>query len=243
MTDARLLIIDDDVELCDLLREYLEGQKFLVEAVHDGESGAAVALEARHDLIILDVMLPGISGFEALRRLRGRINTPVLMLTARGEDEDRIVGLELGADDYMPKPCNPRELAARIRAILRRVNDPTRSQPSPAAPARIVVEDVGINVASRETQLDDQPIALTSSEFDLLTLLLRSAGSVVERSDLFRKVLDREPDPFDRSIDMHISHLRRKLGPRKDGTMRIKAVRSVGYLYAVDAPVAPPSED
>ncbi|MCB9854983.1 MAG: response regulator transcription factor [Phycisphaerales bacterium] len=242
MSDANLLIIDDDVELCDLVREYLAGQGFSVDAAHDGETGAAIALESRHDLIILDVMLPGIDGFEALKRLRGRINTPVLMLTARGEDIDRIVGLELGADDYLAKPCNPRELAARVRAILRRVNDPQRRQPPPSS-ARIVIEDVAVNVSSREAQLDGEPIALTSSEFDLLTLLLRHAGAVVERGDLFRKVLDREPDPFDRSIDMHVSHLRKKLGPRKDGTLRIKAVRSVGYLYAVDTPPAQAPED
>lgn len=242
MTDAKLLLIDDDIELCDLIREFLTGEGFSVETVHDGESGANIALENRHDLVILDVMLPGIDGFEALRRLRGRLNTPVLMLTARGDDDERIVGLELGADDYLPKPCNPRELAARIRAILRRAANPARLQSPGTAPSRIVVEDVAVNEASREATLAGAPLALTSSEFDLLTLLLRSAGHVVDRGDLFRKVLDREPDPFDRSIDMHVSHLRRKLGPRKDGTMRIKAVRSVGYLYAVDTPVTKPNE-
>ncbi|HPF41192.1 MAG TPA: response regulator transcription factor [Phycisphaerae bacterium] len=241
MTDANLLIVDDDVELCELVREYLAGQGFHVDAAHDGERGAAIALEGRHDLIILDVMLPGIDGFEALRRLRGRVNTPILMLTARGDDVDRIIGLELGADDYLAKPCNPRELAARVRAILRRVHDPARLMAAPSN-ARIEVEDVTVNVASREAQLAGEPLSLTSSEFDLLTLLLRNAGAVVERGELFRRVLDRDGDPFDRSIDMHISHLRRKLGPRQDGTMRIKAVRSVGYLYAVDSPVSTAQE-
>lgn len=225
----RLLMIDDDLELSELLTEFLSAEGFAVETAHDGEMGAKKATEGGFALIVLDVMLPGLNGFEVLRRIRAANRTPVLMLTARGDDVDRIVGLELGADDYLPKPFNPRELVARIRAILRR----TQPQPaSTAQPERLTVADVALDFGTRTVRRNGELIDLTSVEFDLLALFLREAGRVVSREDLAEKVLGREFSPFDRSIDMHVSNLRRKLGHELNGIERIKAVRGAGYIYA-----------
>lgn len=241
----RILLIDDDTELCALVEEFLSNQGFAVESVHNGRIGAARALSAENDLVVLDVMLPEMDGFEVLKRVRTDSDVPILMLTARGEDEDRIVGLELGADDYLSKPFNPRELAARISAILKRARrSKATDQPDQAEP--ITVGDVTLIPATREVTRTGETIKLTTAEFDLLALLLRKAGTVVERGELFRGVLDREPDPFDRSIDMHVSHLRKKLGHSHLGTERIKSIRSVGYIYtmvdAEDQPQSVPSE-
>ncbi len=228
MCADQLLIIDDDLELCELVKEYLGSQAFSVETVHEGSTGVERALSGAHQLIVLDVMLPRMDGFEVLRRIRERSMTPVLMLTARGEDIDRIVGLELGADDYLPKPFNPRELAARIRAIIRRASGrelDTRGRD------RMVVGDVELDLAARQVRCRGRLVQLTGAEFDLLETLLRSAGAVVDRRKLFRTVLDRDPIPLDRSIDMHVSHLRKKLGHLHGGNERIKAVRGVGYIY------------
>lgn len=225
----RLLMIDDDLELSELLTEFLSAEGFAVETASDGEAGAKKAVEGAFALIVLDVMLPGLNGFEVLRRIRAANRTPVLMLTARGDDVDRIVGLELGADDYLPKPFNPRELVARIRAILRRANP----EPTPTAqPERLTVADITLDFGTRTVRRAGELIELTGVEFDLLAVLLVEAGHIVSREDLAKKVLGREFSPFDRSIDMHVSNLRRKLGHQLNGIERLKAVRGAGYLYA-----------
>jgi two-component system response regulator CpxR len=219
----RILLIDDDVELCALLDELLSREGFEVKMEHDGERGLERAQAGGFDLIVLDVMLPRLDGFEVLRRLRQSSVVPVLMLTARGEDVDRIVGLELGADDYLPKPFNPRELTARIRAILRRME----SKPA-ADPRRIEVNGVLLDPGSREVFKDGARVETTTYEFDILETLMRSAGHVVSRDELMESLYNRKATPFDRSIDMHISHLRRKL--EADRTL-FKTVRGVGYQF------------
>jgi two-component system response regulator CpxR len=223
----KILIIDDDEELCELVSEYLTVEGFEVEAVNDGESGLKEAESGKYDLAILDVMLPKMNGFEVLRHLRQKSRVPVLMLTARGDDMERIVGLEIGADDYLPKPFNPRELVARLRAILRRVGDGTERDGSEP----VHVDDVELNPKSRTATVAGEELPLTSVEFDLLNALLKSAGSVIRKEDLSEEVLGRKLSPFDRSLDMHISNLRKKLGARDDGSDRIKTIRSVGYIY------------
>ena len=222
----RILLIDDDVELCELVAEFLEGEGFDLEVAYDGVSGLDQAQNEIYDLIILDVMLPGLTGFEVLRRFREHSTVPVLMLTARGEEVDRIVGLEMGADDYLPKPFNPRELAARIRAILR------RTEATPERSEKVSVDDVVIHLGSRAVLVDDTEVVLTGVEFSLLETLMRSAGSVVSRNELSEAALYRRANSFDRSLDVHISNLRRKLGPAPGGGDRIKTVRGVGYQYA-----------
>lgn len=227
----RVLVIDDDVELCELLAQYLKAEGFDLEAVTSGEQGVARALSGEHALVVLDVMLPGMQGFEVLRQIRAQSHIPVLMLTARGDDLDRILGLEMGADDYLPKPFNPRELAARIRAILRRA----KPQPSELAlqlPEPILLGDLEIDNGARVVRRGGERLNLTTVEFQLLEVLLRSAGRVVTREVLVREVLGRDFSPFDRSIDVHVSNLRKKLGLHHDGTERIKGVRGFGYLYA-----------
>ncbi len=229
----RILVIDDDMELCELLTDYLVPEGFDVEAVHDSNKGIERALSGDHDFIVLDVMLPGVNGFEVLRALRKSSNIPVLMLTARGEDVDRIVGLEMGADDYLPKPFNPRELVARIRAIQRR-GETKRDEKEQAGPAeQIAVGDVDLDAGARTVRKTGKTVDLTAVEFDLLEMLLRSAGHILPRKDLVSKVLGRGLDPFDRSIDVHISSLRKKLGHKVKGVERIKTIRGIGYLYAL----------
>lgn len=223
---TKILLVDDDVELCELVEEYLGGEGFDLEIVHDGSAGLDRALSGGFDLVILDVMLPGLSGFDVLRRLRERNPVPVLMLTARGDEVDRIVGLELGADDYLPKPFNPRELAARIRAILRRV------EIAPDDPTVLVVGDLEVDLGARSVRVEGSEVELTGVEFSLIETLVRSAGSVVSRDELSRAALYRRASAFDRSLDVHISNLRRKLGPQPGGGERIKTVRGVGYQYA-----------
>ncbi len=225
--DNKILIIDDDEELCELVAEYLTVEGFETSAVHDGESGLAKALEGEFDLAILDVMLPKMNGFDVLRQLREVSQLPVLMLTARGDDMERIVGLEIGADDYLPKPFNPRELVARLRAILRRVNPDMESGENES----ISVEDVTLSMSLRSVEVGGEPVSVTSIEFALLAELLRNAGKVSKKEDLSESVLERSLSPYDRSLDMHISNLRKKLGPREDGTDRIKTIRSTGYIY------------
>ena len=225
---SKVLIIDDDEELCDLVSEYLTVEGFEVEAVHNGEGGLAKAVSGDYDMAILDVMLPKMNGFDVLRNLREKSRLPVLMLTARGEDMERIVGLEIGADDYLPKPFNPRELVARMRAILRRIT----TEGMGVAPAeKLRVDDLEISASSRSAKLNGAEVGLTSVEFDLLTALVREAGKIVKKEDLSENVLERSLSPYDRSLDMHISNLRKKLGLRGDGSDRIKTVRSVGYIY------------
>lgn len=229
------MIVDDDLQLCELLTRFLGAEGLKVRSVATGAEGVDCALSGGYDLVVLDVMLPGLDGFEVLRRIRARSNIPILMLTARGEDLDRILGLEIGADDYLPKPFNARELAARVRAILRRAR---------AADAGIRVQgavpisagDLYLNAAARTVHRGTQAINLTTVEFDVLEKLMRSAGRVVGRDELTREVLGREFSPFDRSIDTHIWNLRRKVGPYDDGSERIKGIRGVGYLLAVAKP-------
>jgi len=219
-----ILVIDDDRELCELVMEYLEPEGFKIETAHDGSQGVQKALSGEYALIVLDVMLPRLNGFEVLRQIRARSRTPALMLTARGQDVDRIVGLELGADDYLPKPFNPRELLARIRAILR------RARPAPAPREVLSVGDLELDTGARVVRRAGKPVELTSVEFSLLEVLLRGVGRIVSREELSRAVLGREFAPYDRTVDMHISKLRKKLGTRT-GTERIQTVRSAGYIY------------
>src|ERR1700681_124411 len=224
-----VLVVDDDIELCALVQEYLTAEGFSLKAVHDGEQGLRKATAGEYLLAVLDVMLPGINGFEVLRRIRSVSKIPVLLLTARGEDVDRIVGLEIGADDYLPKPFNPRELVARIRAVLRR----TRADGSGSAgtPEMVSVGDVELDPATRTVRLEGKPVELTSVEFNLLEVLLREAGRVVPRERLVNAVLSRKFSPFDRSIDMHVSKVRKKLGDTESDE-HIKTVRGVGYIFA-----------
>jgi two-component system, OmpR family, response regulator CpxR len=225
----RILVIDDDIDLCELLTDYLTKEGFAVDVAHNGEEGATRALSGDYALAVLDVMLPGINGFEVLRRLRAGSVTPVLMLTARGDDVDRIVGLEMGADDYLPKPFNPRELVARIRAVQRR---------AAAAPATgtasgeaLAVGDVTLDLGARTVHVGGAPVELTSVEFSLLLVFIRLAGQVVSREELSLQALGRELNAYDRSIDVHVSSLRRKLGAAGEDSERIKTVRGIGYFY------------
>ncbi len=223
----RVLIVDDDVELCELVSEYLGGEGFEVETVHDGNEGLKRALSGEHVLIVLDIMLPGMNGLDVLRNLRKQSRIPVLILTARGDDVDRIVGLEIGADDYLPKPFNPRELMARVRAILRR----SQADSQAAAGEKVTVGDVELDPASRVVRRAGDPVELTSVEFALLEALMRAAGQVVTRETLAQNVLGRRFMPYDRSIDVHVSKLRRKLGDQTADAERIKTIRGVGYVF------------
>ena len=225
----RVLIVDDDIELCGLVSEYLAPEGFRVESVHDGETGLQRAQSGNYLMVILDVMLPGMSGFDVLRRVRATSRIPVLLLTARGEDVDRIVGLEIGADDYLPKPFNPRELVARIRAVLRRMGSDRRGNVRP--PEILRIGDIELDPATRTVKHAGLPVDLTSVEFNLLEVLLREAGRVVTREELVSAVLSRKFSPFDRSIDMHVSKVRKKLGG-SDDSEHIKTVRGVGYIFA-----------
>lgn len=228
---SNILLIDDDVDLCELLNDLLVRDGFEVEAVHNGLDGVDKALSGRYALAVLDVMLPGMNGFEALRKIRSSSRIPVLMLTARGEDVDRIVGLEIGADDYLPKPFNPRELIARIRAVLRRAESAAQPQ---IDQSRVIVDDIELIPGTRTVRCSGQAVDLTSVEFSILECLLRQAGRVVSRDDLVRQALGRDLTVYDRSIDVHMSSLRKKLGQRRDKTERIKTVRNIGYLYSAE---------
>ena len=223
-----VLIIDDDTELCELVTEYLEDEGFAVDSVHDGAAGVERCLATDPELVILDVMLPGLGGFAALAKIRETSKVPVIMLTARGEDVDRIVGLEMGADDYLPKPFNPRELVARIRAILRRTGERVEVDDEASV---VTVGDLEMDLGTRGVRCASGEVNLTGAEFAVLETLVRSAGNVVGRDDLSRKALGRRASAFDRSLDVHLSNLRRKLGPLPDGGERIKTVRGVGYQY------------
>lgn len=230
----RVLVIDDDVELCKLVTRYLSQEGFQIASVHVGASGAEQALSGNYALIVLDVMMPGVNGFDVLRRIRAESRIPVLMLTAKGDALDRVLGLEMGADDYLAKPFNPQELAARIRAILRRAK-PDAGDNSHARAIPIVVGDVEMDCGARVVRRGHEIVNLTTVEFDLLEALLHAAGQVVGREKLTRDVLGRDFSPFDRSIDTHVCNLRKKIGLLADGTERIKGVRGIGYLYAVSS--------
>jgi DNA-binding response OmpR family regulator len=218
----QLLLIDDDIELCAMLGEYLDPEGFTVTVLHDGVSGAQAALSGAFDAVVLDVMMPRLNGIDALRHIRMSSSVPVLMLTAKGDDVDRIIGLELGADDYLPKPFNPRELVARLRAILRRgvnASDITRVNAGPLV----------VRPGERTAEWHGRLLDLTSTEFNLLEILARRAGHVVSKDDLAEQALGRKLTRFDRSIDMHMSKLRSKLGMLDDGRSPIQTVRGVGY--------------
>ena len=219
-----VLLVDDDTELCASLKRLLGMDGFDVTAVHDGEAGVQHALKGGYDLIILDVMLPHADGRRVLRRIRLTSQIPVIMLTARGDEADRIAGLERGADDYLPKPFNPRELVARMRSVLRRKRDL-------AVPHVVKVGDLEMDCTQRRVARDGNEIALTGTEFDILLLLVRSAGTVLTRDEIAEAALGRAMGDLDRSIDNHISNLRRKLGNQPGQTERIRNVRGTGYVY------------
>ncbi len=228
---TRILLADDDVELCDMLKEYLAREGFSVDTANDGSSALAKAMTGNYDLVVLDVMMPNKNGFDVLRELRIHSLTPVLMLTARDEDVDSIVGLELGADDYLGKPCNPRVLVAHIRSILRRAEPPRAEQDGGAGTDTIRINDLEMHTGSRTITCKSIRIEMTSTEYSVLEVLLREAGRVVTKMELSERALGRKLSRYDRSLDMHVSNLRKKLGPLPDGEERIKTVRGVGYQY------------
>lgn len=225
---SRILLADDDVELSDMLSQYLAAEGFAVDTANDGETALAKARAGDYDVIVLDVMMPRMNGFDVLRGLRPRTLTPVLMLTARGDDVDSIVGLELGADDYLAKPCNPRVLLARVRAVLRRAET---AGPRDAVPEVLRLDDLEMHLGTRAVVCAGQSVTMTSTEFSVLEVLLREAGHVVAKTDLSERALGRKLMRYDRSLDMHVSSLRKKLGPLPNGEERIKTVRGVGYQY------------
>jgi len=216
---AQVLLADDDVELAGMLLEYLEREGFAVTAVHDGEAAARLALAGAYQIVVLDVMMPKVDGIDALRQIRQTSRVPVVMLTARGDDVDRIVGLELGADDYVPKPCTPRELVARLRAILRRAQPGANGGPLEIGALKLWPEKRAVQWRGRE-------LALTSIEFNVLEVLMRNAGRVVSKHEISEQALGRPLARFDRSIDVHLSAIRQKLG---EGARLIRTVRGLGY--------------
>lgn len=225
---SKVLLIDDDIELVDMLREYLEQENFEVHVAYDGEAGASEALNNQYAIVVLDVMLPRLNGLETLRRIRTKSNLPVLMLTAKGDDTDRIIGLELGADDYVPKPCTPRELTARLRAILRRtINDNTEYTPySPLA-----VGALAMWPEQRRATWSGKPLELTSSEFNLLEVLARNAGRPVSKQYLSEQGLGRPLARFDRNIDVHLSSIRQKISQLGSDKSCIQTVYRLGYQF------------
>lgn len=227
----QLLLADDDIELCDMLRQYLEAENFDLTVVHDGESALDEARSGRHELAVLDIMMPKMNGLDVLKELRRDSQLPVLILTARGDDVDSIIGLELGADDYLPKPASPRVLVARIRAILRRANVASNATADSENPPHFKLGDLEIQTGSRSVKLDGIAVAMTSTEFSMLENLVRRAGHVIDKEELSRQVLGRKLEIYDRGVDMHVSNLRKKLGPLPGGEERIKTVRGVGYQY------------
>lgn len=222
----QVLLIDDDIELVGMFQEYLQLEGFQVSCAHDGEAGTREALSGKFAIAVLDVMMPRMNGIETLRRIREKSRMPILMLTGRGDDTDRILGLELGADDYVTKPCTPRELTARIRAILRRTNPPPEHAPSHAA---LSVGRLTVLPALRRATWDKAALALTSTEFNLLEILARNAGRPVSKSDLSEQGLGRPMARFDRNIDVHMSSLRQKLGTLADGRSCLQTVYRLGY--------------
>ncbi len=228
-----ILLADDDVELCQLLKDYLEQEELQVDCVHDGATAVKTATEKSYSLLILDVMMPLKNGFETLSELRQTSQLPVIMLTAKGEKIDRIVGLEMGADDYIAKPCDPRELLARIRAVIRRTaqSSITHVEEEEAIEINELVVDAKNRLAQLRIDQKDQEIDLTSTEFDILFLLMKNSGKLVSKEKISEYCLGKKLQPFDRSIDMHLSNIRRKLGNFKDNKPRIKTVRGSGYQF------------
>ena len=229
-----ILLIDDDHELTDLMRRFLEHEGFVVNCASDGISGLERMRNEVFDLAVIDVMMPGKNGMDVLRELRSFSALPVIMLTARGEEMDRIIGLELGADDYVPKPCNPRELAARIRAVLRRYEASQDTQQADDAPQVQRIGNFEWHPKSRTILENGGEIPLTSSEYNILSVLLTHAGEVVEKNALTEQALGKRHGPFDRTLDVHIGRIRKKITPLDNGDSCIKTVRSVGWLLALD---------
>ncbi len=232
-THPRILLVDDDTELCELLAEFLGNDSFQASFCHNGFS-ALELLQTQHQFsaVVLDIMMPQISGLEVLQAIRAQHNIPIIMLTGRGGDIDRIVGLEMGADDYLSKPCNPRELAARLRAVLRRtMHTPNTTKTTSAL---IKLHGMVLDSAQRKVKIHDQPLELTSAEFNVLALLMRSAGNILSKSDLTEKVLHRKLSAYDRSIDVHVSRLRQKLAKALNGRNLIKSIRGYGYQMITD---------
>jgi len=228
---TKLLLIDDDKELTQLINEYLTAEGFEVDMVHDGQQALDIPDPEKYAAIVLDVMLPVKSGFEVLKQLRKKCQTPVLMLTARGDTIDRVIGLEIGADDYLPKPCDPRELVARIRAVLRRAV-PTAQQPQPA-PEKLTAEKLSLHLGSRSATWSDIDVPLTGTEFSVLELLVRSAGQVISKDDMTEQALNRKLTPYDRSIDVHVSNIRKKLTQAGASKELIINVRGAGYMLTL----------
>jgi len=224
---ASVLIIDDDRDFCSMLSKLLTQESYRVVVCRDPKQGLEAAVAEPHDIVLLDIMMPDLDGLELLRRLRAKSNVHVIMLTAKGEEMDRVVGLELGADDYLGKPFHPRELIARIRAVLRRTLKSADTKDEGA----LRIGDLQLDSGARTVKVGDAAITLTSAEFDVLYALLQEAGRIVSREKL-AAVLGRNLGVFDRTIDMHVSNLRRKLGLPSDGSERIRTIRSAGYLYA-----------
>ncbi len=232
MMTTKILIVDDDTKICDLLTQYLSREGFETEIVHNGQDGLEKACSGLFDIVLLDVALPGLNGFDVLRGVRAKSDVPVVMLTGGNDQVDKIVALEVGADDYLTKPFNLRELLARLRAILRRMNYGHRLRGAPAFETRLVVGDVEMNTGTRSVTRAGEQVELTALEFNLLEILLRSAGRFVLREELIQTIFNRAPYPCDRSIDVHVSKLRKKLGHKAHGIDRIKTIRNVGYLYS-----------
>ncbi len=230
--NTRILVVDDDEKVCDLLTRYLSREGFEVEIVDNGRDGLEKACSGLFDMVLLDVALPVLNGFDVLRSVRVRSDVPIVMLTGDGDEVDRIVALEVGADDYLTKPFNLRELLARVRAILRRTNYGRALRDAAESETRLVVGDVEMNTGTRSVIRAGEDVELTALEFNLLEILLRSAGRFVLREELIQTIFNRAPYPYDRSIDVHISKLRKKLGHKAQGIERIKTIRNVGYLYS-----------
>jgi two-component system response regulator CpxR len=231
-------MIDDDTKFCEMLSDYLEPEGFEVTSIYNGMDALKQVLATakdEYDLILLDIMLPGMNGFEVLQRIRSRQNTPVIMLTGRNQRLDRIVGLEIGADDFLEKPCNPRELLARVRAILRRVKNYLDGELKPG-PERIILGDIELDGGTRVVRRNGSELRLTAVEFNFLEILIRAAGHVVTREQLAQDALGRDLNAYDRSVDMHVSRLRKKLGHKYNGIDRIKTIRGVGFIYTVPNP-------
>ncbi len=226
----RLLIVDDDQGLVNLLKRFLEAEGFLIDAAFDHSTGLKVALSGDYEIIILDVMLPGGSGFELLKSLRQQSSVPVLLLTARGEAVDRILGLEIGADDYLAKPFDPRELVARIRAVLRRTREEVPAGSRLEQDETLSVGEIAMSLATRSVTCAGEPVDLTSVEFNVLELLLRHAGNVVTREQIAEVALGRPLNAFDRSVDVHVSRLRKKLGCFPGSDELIRPIRGIGYF-------------
>jgi len=222
---TKILLIDDDVALCELLTEYLVSEGFAVDSVHTGPDGVSRVTAESWDAVVLDVMLPGMNGFDVLKQIQTRSNVPVLMLTARGEDTDTVLGLELGADDYVAKPCSPRVLVARLRNLLRRKAD------EPVVNGQCQIGDLRFDKHNRQVIVAEQEVELTGAEFNLLVLLLEHAGELVSKEVLAKEGLGRALQAYDRRIETHMAQIRKKLGPQADGSPRIKTVRGAGYQY------------